>query len=55
MVLTAWPALHARDPRSPCRRVQIGFFGILLVEAITNKALLKMLGFTVGQGLPFEF
>ncbi len=39
----------------PPLRLQIGFFGILIVEAITNKALLSQIGFTVGQGLPFEF
>ncbi|GAB4816519.1 hypothetical protein N2152v2_003565 [Parachlorella kessleri] len=37
------------------RAAMIGFFGILAVEAIFNKPLLSMLGFTLGQGLPFEF
>jgi hypothetical protein len=34
---------------------QIGFFGILIVEAIANKGILEMAGFTVGGGLGFEF
>lgn len=34
--------------------LQIGFFALLAVEAIANKGLLEMLGFTVGQGLGFE-
>lgn len=33
----------------------IGFFGLIIVEAITGQGFLKMLGFTVGQGLGFEF
>lgn len=33
----------------------IGFFALIIVEAITGEGLLKMLGFTVGQGLGFEF
>lgn len=34
---------------------QLGFFGILLVEAVTGKGIFEMLGFKVGQGLGFEF
>jgi hypothetical protein len=35
--------------------LQLGFFGILLVEAIANRGVLEMAGFTVGNGLGFEF
>lgn len=37
------------------RAAMIGFFAILVVEGIAHKGILNMLGFTVGQGLPFEF
>lgn len=37
------------------RAAMIGFFGILIVEAIANKGILEMVGFTVGAGLGFEF
>jgi hypothetical protein len=37
------------------RACMIGFFALILVEAITGQGLLKTLGFTVGQGLGFEF
>eukprot|EP01026_Neomeris_dumetosa_P015227 TRINITY_DN1576_c1_g1_i2.p3 TRINITY_DN1576_c1_g1~~TRINITY_DN1576_c1_g1_i2.p3 ORF type:complete len:112 (-),score=8.68 TRINITY_DN1576_c1_g1_i2:140-475(-) len=36
------------------RAAMIGFFGLLIVELITRKGLLELLGFTVGQGLGFE-
>jgi len=32
----------------------IGFFGILILELITNKGILELLGFSVGSGLGFE-
>ena len=35
--------------------VQLGFFGILLVEALAGKGIFEMAGFTVGNGLGFEF
>ena len=34
---------------------QIGFFGILLVEAIAGKGIFEMVGISVGNGLGFEF
>lgn len=37
------------------RAAMLGFFGILLVEAIAHKGIFEMAGFTVGQGLGFEF
>lgn len=37
------------------RAAMLGFFGILLVEAIANKGIFEMLGFEVGKGLGFEF
>lgn len=36
------------------RACMIGFFALLLVESVSNRALLEMLGLTVGQGLGFE-
>jgi len=33
----------------------LGFFGILIVEAIAHKGIFELAGFTVGQGLGFEF
>jgi hypothetical protein len=36
------------------RACMIGFFALLLVEGITSKPLLQVMGFTVGQGLGFE-
>ncbi|KAK9813104.1 hypothetical protein WJX72_009139 [[Myrmecia] bisecta] len=37
------------------RAAMIGFFGLLILELVANKGILEMLGFTVGQGLGFEF
>jgi hypothetical protein len=37
------------------RAAMLGFFGILIVEAIAHKGIFEMAGFTVGQGLGFEF
>lgn len=34
--------------------LQIGFFALLIVELFAKRGLLEMLGFKVGQGLPFE-
>ena len=42
-------------PLLPSPFSQLGFFGILLVEAVTGKGIFEMLGFKVGQGLGFEF
>ena len=36
------------------RACMIGFFALLLVESVSGRALLEMLGLTVGQGLGFE-
>jgi hypothetical protein len=36
------------------RACMIGFIGTLLVEAITHKGVLELVGLTVGQGLGFE-
>ena len=35
--------------------LQLGFFGILLVEWIAGKGIVEMLGLKVGNGLGFEF
>ena len=35
--------------------VQLGFFGILLVEWIAGKGIFEMVGLNVGNGLGFEF
>lgn len=37
------------------RAAMLGFFGILLVEAIAHKGIFEMAGFEVGRGLGFEF
>lgn len=37
------------------RAAMMGFFGILIVEAIAGKGFFEMLGLTVGNGLGFEF
>ncbi|EIE19161.1 hypothetical protein COCSUDRAFT_54758 [Coccomyxa subellipsoidea C-169] len=37
------------------RAAMLGFFGILLVEALAGKGIFEMAGFTVGNGLGFEF
>ena len=37
------------------RAAMLGFFGILLVEAIAGKGIFELAGFTVGNGLGFEF
>lgn len=37
------------------RAAMLGFFGILLVEAIAHKGIFEMAGFEVGKGLGFEF
>lgn len=37
------------------RAAMLGFFGILLVEAIAHKGVFEMAGFEVGRGLGFEF
>ena len=34
--------------------LQIGFFGLILVEAITGKGFLQMIGIQVGRGIGFE-
>ncbi len=36
-------------------RLQLGFFGILLVEFIAGKGIFEMIGLNVGNGLGFEF
>jgi len=35
--------------------LQLGFFGILLVEFIAGRGIFEMVGFKVGNGLGFEF
>lgn len=47
--LSRAPLLHFHS------HTQLGFFGILAVEALTGKGIFEMLGFKVGQGLGFEF
>ena len=44
-----------RPDSSVCAIAQLGFFGILLVEALAGKGIFEMAGFTVGNGLGFEF
>ena len=34
--------------------LQIGFFAMILVEAITGKGFLQMIGIQVGRGIGFE-
>lgn len=34
--------------------MQIGFFALLIVEFVAKRGLLDLLGFRIGQGLPFE-
>lgn len=36
------------------RACMIGFFALLLVEAVTGTGLLDLMGFTTGSGLGFE-
>lgn len=36
------------------RAAMIGFFALLLLEAITHKGILELMGLRVGEGLPFE-
>ncbi|KAF8060477.1 OHP1 [Scenedesmus sp. PABB004] len=36
------------------RAAMLGFFGILLVEALAGKGVFELAGFTVGQGLGFD-
>ncbi len=36
------------------RACMIGFFALIIIEAITGQGLLASLGFRVGEGLPFE-
>ena len=38
-----------------CLWLQLGFFGILLVEWIAGKGIFEMIGLKVGNGLGFEF
>lgn len=37
------------------RAAMLGFFGILLVEALAHKGVFELAGFEVGKGLGFEF
>lgn len=46
---------HTRTKHKKQKKQQLGFFGILAVEALTGKGIFEMLGFKVGQGLGFEF
>ena len=41
-------------PQWLCACTQIGFFALILVEAITGKGFLQLLGITVGRGIGFE-
>eukprot|EP00197_Chlamydomonas_leiostraca_P006447 CAMPEP_0202868168 /NCGR_PEP_ID=MMETSP1391-20130828/10339_1 /ASSEMBLY_ACC=CAM_ASM_000867 /TAXON_ID=1034604 /ORGANISM="Chlamydomonas leiostraca, Strain SAG 11-49" /LENGTH=110 /DNA_ID=CAMNT_0049548291 /DNA_START=30 /DNA_END=362 /DNA_ORIENTATION=+ len=36
------------------RAAMLGFFALLLVEAVSGKGLLEVFGLTIGQGLGFE-
>ena len=38
-----------------CAELQIGFFALIALEAITHRGMLEMMGLTIGNGLPFEF
>ena len=49
---TSYALSSSPSPPSP---KQLGFFGILLVEAVTGKGIFEMAGLKVGQGLGFEF
>lgn len=37
------------------RFAMMGFIGTLLVEAITHRGVLELVGIKIGQGLGFEF
>eukprot|EP00212_Chloropicon_laureae_P008542 CAMPEP_0197492858 /NCGR_PEP_ID=MMETSP1311-20131121/16419_1 /TAXON_ID=464262 /ORGANISM="Genus nov. species nov., Strain RCC856" /LENGTH=150 /DNA_ID=CAMNT_0043037985 /DNA_START=23 /DNA_END=475 /DNA_ORIENTATION=- len=37
------------------RAAMVGFFSLLFVELVTGKGLLELVGFSVGNGLGFEF
>jgi hypothetical protein len=41
--------------RYRCVAAQLGFFGILLVEALAGKGVFELVGISVGNGLGFEF
>jgi hypothetical protein len=40
--------------RMNSRAAMIGFFSLLLVEAVANKGLLELIGLQTGKGLGFE-
>lgn len=43
-----------RAERWNSRACMIGFFALLIVEFFAHRGLLDILGFRVGNGLPFE-
>lgn len=51
----AWFGFVDNAERMNSRFAMIGFFGIILVEAVSGKGLLELLGIAVGSGLGFEF
>ena len=41
--------------RQNSRAAMVGFVLLIIVEAVAGKGIFQMAGFTVGQGLGFEF
>lgn len=50
----AWFGFVDNAERINSRFAMIGFFGIVLVEAVFGKGILELIGITVGSGLGFE-
>lgn len=55
VVPPAWFGFVENAERVNSRFAMVGFFGIVLVEAIFGKGILEILGVAVGGGLGFEF
>lgn len=54
VVPPAWFGFVENAERINSRFAMIGFFGIVLVEAIFGKGVLELMGIAVGSGLGFE-
>lgn len=50
----AWFGFNENAERINSRACMIGFFALILVEAISGKGFLQLLGITVGRGIGFE-
>lgn len=51
----SWPAAPCMLLTECIYAAQLGFFGILLVEALAGKGVFELVGINVGNGLGFEF